>query len=56
MAAIVIPCVVIHHQSVESINAPQILGIGWTRLDAGVHQTLSNACEEWIWVMRVAIS
>ena len=43
------PCVVIHHQSVEYYNAPQILGV-----DAGVHQTLSNACKEWVWVARLA--
>ena len=36
-----------------SINAPQILGIGLTRLDTGVHQTFSNACKEWVWVTRL---
>ena len=36
-----------------AFNVPQILRIGWTRLDAGVHQTLSDACEEWVWVTRL---
>jgi len=29
----------------RAFNTPQILGIGWTRLDEGVHLTLSNADE-----------
>ena len=49
MVLIVTPCVVIYHNQ-SSSNAPQILGIGRTRLDAGIHQTLCDACE--VWVMR----
>ena len=48
--AVTVTCfIVIHHQS--SINVPQILGT--LQLDAGVHQTLSDACEEWVCVTRL---